>query len=893
MRKASVVLLLLAAASFAANPFRPARSGSFTPQSNPGDFQVGFWDSPRFDPLSEGLPLPGELKIDEYPGDGSGYYLVQFAGPAYGMHIDRLQRAGGEFVGFHSRSLAFVKMDRAVAGEVAALSFVRWVGVYQPGYKLWSRTLAGDGFGRVSVALFYPEDIEAARAELAAMGLAVVRSGVSENMKVIEVDCSRRQLAAIARRNWVFSIEEWHPSEPENDKCQWVVQDWTANQRNVWSKGIFGMDEILGYSDTGLDVDHWAFYDPNVVITDTGEFPTHRKVVVYKHYPPASGVGDQNGHGTHVGGTMAGNDSANGGASVYDGHSKQARIVHLSPIPQPPGSDFTVPLNMITNDLRNPELRPHTIGNSWWTGTMGQYTNAAATFDMFSWKNKDIQTIKSCGNQGHSGSYMITEPGNAKSILAAASLLNGTSATSLSSYSSSGPGPDGRIKPDIAVPGEDIYSVETGTQNGYVAMSGTSMASPATNGCVGLCRSYLRKGYYPSGTATAADTWGYVSSAILRAMILVSADPNVESYVVPSDHIGWGRIDLDSVLFFAGDTRKLLAYDDTTGLSTGDYVEFAFDVFDSTMPLRAAVVWTDTAAASGADPALINNLDCELTAPGADFYKGDLYTSGQSTLNPSGAFDSKNPLEMFRVNQPDSGRWLLRVAAQNVVTARQPYAVVITGPVQAAGLHDVGVRSIIAPPDSVDSGTVVTPRALVKNYGTYDETLSVRMYIGPGYADSVEVALAAGATDTVVFATSTADSVGAFSISCVTALATDELAGNDTLSDTVVVWPGSGIQEQGKLPTAFALDRARPTPFSGKTSIRLSIPRLTVTGIGIYSATGALVRVLSAPQPLTPNTYSLTWDGRDDRGATVPRGVYYCRMEAGEFRDIKKLVKLE
>jgi subtilisin family serine protease len=893
MRNVAIVVLVFWVAAFAANPFHPARSGSFAPQTNPEDFQVGFWDSRKFDPLGEQPPLPAELQMNEYAGDGTGYYLVQFGGPVYGSQIDQLQRAGGEFIGFHSRCLTFVKMNRAVAGEVAALPFVRWVGVYQPGYKFWSRTLAEAGAGRVSVALFYPEDIEAAKGELEVMGLAVVRTGVSEAMKVIEVDCTEEQLATIARLPWVCSIEEWHQPAKENDQCQWVVQDWTQNQRNIWGQGIFGMDEILGYTDTGLDVAHWAFKDPAVAITDTGEFPTHRKVVVFKHYPAASGIGDPDGHGTHVAGTMAGNDSANGGTSVYDGHSKQARIVVLCPIPSPPGSDFTVPLNMITNNLRNPELRPRTIGNSWWTGTKGQYSNAAATFDLFAWKNKDIQPIKSCGNQYHSSQYQITEPGNAKSVLSAASLLNGTSAATLSDFSSAGPAPDGRIKPDISVPGEEIMSVQAGTQNSYVSMSGTSMASPATNGAVGLCRSYLRKGYYPSGTATPADTWGYVSSAILRAMILASADPNVESYVVPSDHIGWGRIDLDSVLFFTGDARKLLAYDDTTGLATGNYADFQFQVNDSTMPLRVAVVWTDTAAASGANPALINNLDCQLTAPNADFYKGDLYTSGQSTLNPGGAFDNKNPLEMFRVNLPVAGQWTLRVSAQNVVTRPQPYAVVITGAVMLGDFHDVGVASIVAPVDSVDSGTVVTPKAVVRNFGTFEETFPVWMTIGEDYADSVELTLAAGAMDTVEFAGWTADSVDTFDVACFTVCTGDENPGNDTLAGTVVVWPPTGIEEPGRLPTVFALDRALPTPFTGSTTIRFSIPRRTQTSIGIYSVTGALVRVLSAPQPLAPRTYSLTWDGHDDRGMTVSRGVYYCRMTAGDFRSMKKLVKLD
>jgi subtilisin family serine protease len=892
MKNVVIVVFVLGAGAFAANPFRPARSGRFAPQTNPEDFQVGFWDSRKFDPLAEQPPLPAELQMDDYAGDGTGYYLVQFGGPVYGSQIGQLQRAGGEFTGFHSRYLAFVKMDRTVAGKVAALPFVRWVGVYQPGYKFWSRTLAEAGAGRISVALFYPEDIEAAKGELEAMGLAVVRTGVSEMMKVIEVDCSQEQLTAIARLPWVCSIEEWHPAEKENDQCQWVVQDWTQNQRNIWGQGIFGVDEILGYTDTGLDVAHWAFKDPAVAITDTGEFPTHRKVVVFKHYPAASGIGDPDGHGTHVAGTMAGDDSINGGTSVYDGHSKQARIVILCPIPSPPGNDYTVPLNMITNNLRNPELRPHTIGNSWWTGTLGQYTNAAATFDMFSWKNKDVQTIKSCGNQYHSSQHMITEPGNSKSVIAAASLLNGTSATLLSDFSSSGPAPDGRIKPDISVPGEEIMSVQAGTQNSYVSMSGTSMSSPATNGSVGLCRSYLRKGFYPSGTATAADTWGYVSSAMLKAMIFASADPNVESYVVPSDHIGWGRIDLDSVLFFSGDARKLLAYDDTTGLATGYYRDFQFQVNDTTMPLRVAVVWTDTAAAAGANPALINNLDCQLTSPNADFYKGDLYTGGQSTENPSGAFNTLDPEEMFRVNQPAAGQWTLRVSAQNVVTRPQPYAVVITGAVLLGDFHDVGVARIVAPADSVDSGTVVTPKAVVRNFGTFEETFAVWMSIGEAYEESTEVTLAAGALDTVEFAAWTADSVDTFDVGCFTVLAGDENLANDTLADSVVVWPPTGIEEPGRLPTVFALDRALPTPFSGSTTIRFSIPRPARTSISIYSATGALVKAV-CNSSLLPAHYSLVWDGRDDRGVTVSRGVYYCRMTAGDFRAMKKLVKLD
>jgi hypothetical protein len=788
MRQILYGLLLLTAALWAANPFAPARSGYEPTPADPSEFRVSFWGGAMFDPASENPPLPAGLTLSSYPGDGAGYYLIQFSGPVYSPQIGELRRLGVSLAGFHSRYLALARMNSAQRQAAAGLPFVRWIGIYQPGYKFAASVLKDEGFGRISICLFYASDIEAAQRDLRQIGIKVVRSGVSEDFKMIEVDCARERVAEIARLPDVFSIEEWHPPEPENEQCQWVVQTWSSGNRRIWSQGVFGAGEILGYTDTGLDVNHYAFRDPSVALADTGEFPAHRKVVAFKHYPAAGGVGDPDGHGTHVGGTMAGNDSVNGGTSANDGHSKQARIAHLSPIPTPPGNDMTIPFNIITNQLRNPGLRPHTISNSWWTGDKGQYTNASVSTDLFCWKNRDVVLIKSCGNQYHSSQYQITEPGNAKSIIAAASVLNGTSSTQLSDFSSGGPAPDGRVKPDISVPGENIMSVQAGSSNGYVSMSGTSMSAPCTNGSVGLLRSYLRKGFYPSGAADPSDTLGYVSSALLRALVLVSADPNIGSWTIPNSYSGWGRLNLDSVLFFSTptpDARKLLLYDDTIGLATGEYREFQFQV-DTTIPLRAGVVWTDTPCAAGANPNLINNLNCQLTAPGGAFYRGCLYTSGQSTPNPS-TWDNLNPLEMFRVNGPVAGNWVLRVTAQNVVTARkQPYAVVITGPVSVSSV-DVGVRTIIAPAGPVDSGVAVTPRVIVHNFGNTVQTFGIKFTIADGYQDSITRTVGPGADSTYSFADWTALVRGRHLVKCSTRLAGDMVPANDRAIDSVDV----------------------------------------------------------------------------------------------------------
>ena len=131
----------------------------------------------------------------------------------------------------------------------------------------------------------------------------------------------------------------------------------------------------------------------------------------------------------------------------------------------------------------------------------------------------------------------------------------------------------------------------------------------------------------------------------------------------------------------------------------------------------------------------VNNLNLEVVAPSGTFYRGNKYTSGQSTQNPSG-WDSLNPEECVRVNSPETGDWTIRVRGQQVRTARQPYAWAITGAVSGPGSPangDVGCTRIIAPAGSVDSGASVTPACSTYNYGTITVSYTVRMKIGAGY----------------------------------------------------------------------------------------------------------------------------------------------------------------
>ena len=89
------------------------------------------------------------------------------------------------------------------------------------------------------------------------------------------------------------------------------------------------------------------------------------------------------------------------------------------------------------------------------------------------------------------------------------------------------------------------------------------------------------------------------------------------------------------------------------------------------------------------------------------------------------------------------------------------------------------------------------------------------------------------------------------------------------------------------LPVRFALHQNRPNPFSRTTEIRFDLPMGAVVKLEIFDAQGRRVETL-ADRFFPAGYQSVTWDPR--RSGNVGPGVYFYRIQAGTFRDRKKLV---
>jgi len=80
-------------------------------------------------------------------------------------------------------------------------------------------------------------------------------------------------------------------------------------------------------------------------------------------------------------------------------------------------------------------------------------------------------------------------------------------------------------------------------------------------------------------------------------------------------------------------------------------------------------------------------------------------------------------------------------------------------------------------------------------------------------------------------------------------------------------------------------------PFKRSSKIEYSVPAQSAVSLEIYSVIGQLVRVL-VDEPKATGLHSIRWDGTDSSNRNVPAGVYFCKLEIGDSRSVRKMILL-
>ncbi len=249
--------------------------------------------------------------------------------------------------------------------------------------------------------------------------------------------------------------------------------------------------------DTGVDAGHPDF--------DYLEPWTGEKVIYSAKYDGIGWTETRNsdtssGHGTHVGGTIAGNGDASGGRRA--GVAKGSQLVALgtgdgaSIFAAEQGLEWTFAHSV-------PGQNPYhirVVSNSW--GTDGDYDPngvIAQLTDRLTYEN-GVAVIFAASNSGGSGAecsggLRTNVYANTPSAISVAALTHDGSA--VTSFSSRGCMNQQHTWPDVGAPGRNIWATaprgtaidaSTRTQGDlyYMAISGTSMATPHVGGMAGL-----------------------------------------------------------------------------------------------------------------------------------------------------------------------------------------------------------------------------------------------------------------------------------------------------------------------------------------------------------------------------------------------------------------------
>jgi len=673
----------------------------------------------EFDPLESSAPagLPANLLLSAYPGDGDGYYIVQFHGPIATPDREALAALGAEVFDYLPDFAFVAKMGNETRTAVEAMEEVRWVGLYQPAYRLSPALSAApedDTPIEVVASVFRGEELAPIIAQVETWDGAILDQSQTEwkSKLVISISPSRlADLATIAGVRWIEKAPEWKLANNESADIMGVRKVWNTH-------GLYGDGQTIAVCDTGLDQGsaspaslHDDFEDGSGGSRGAG---------IHDRVNQGEGADDVNsGHGTHVAGSVLGNGDLSGatpGSHIYPDAAYVGIAPEASLVFQAVENDLLPPPNNLTGipaDLNTLFAQAASSGatlhtNSWGSAVEGEYTSYSQDVDEYVWNHKDFTILFAAGNDGiDSNSDGVVDldsmgsPGTAKNCITVGATENdrpsinskwsafGFSANpirddlvaddpdGMAAFSSRGPADDSRIKPDIVAPGTYIASTRSSVASGpgwgtidanYIYMGGTSMATPLTAGAATVVRQFY------------VDVMGATPSAALIKATLVNGATNIApgQYGTgpyqeiplprPTNVAGWGRVNLENSIFPAA-PRAMSYKDQATGLSTGGADIYTYTVTSNAQAFRVTLAWSDYPGLPAAAKELVNDLDLKVTGPtGTDFYP-----------KPGAAPDRTNNLVGIDLSAPITGVYTVTVSGYNVPQSSQPYALVVSG----------------------------------------------------------------------------------------------------------------------------------------------------------------------------------------------------------------------
>ncbi len=98
--------------------------------------------------------------------------------------------------------------------------------------------------------------------------------------------------------------------------------------------------------------------------------------------------------------------------------------------------------------------------------------------------------------------------------------------------------------------------------------------------------------------------------------------------------------------------------------------------------------------------------------------------------------------------------------------------------------------------------------------------------------------------------------------------------------------------EIGGIPDDFSLFHNYPNPANPSTTVKFGLPSKSNVRLQVFDVLGRRVAVL-ADGPMEAGYHEILWDGRNESGGYVSSGIYFYKLQSGEFTSVKKMIILK
>ncbi len=293
------------------------------------------------------------------------------------------------------------------------------------------------------------------------------------------------------------------------------------------------------------------------------------------------------------------------------------------------------------------------VNNSYGFGCyIGTYGSSGRSNDDLIYNNPSFMIAYSAGNiqttdcgygAGASWGTITGDSKQAKNVLAVGALNTNDE---LMGFSSWGPAPDGRIKPDICA----------------VGPGGTSFACPNVVGGFGQ----LYHAYF--------DLNGVLpNSGLIKGILQNTADDLGNPG--PDFKYGYGRINLRRAYETIANNTII-----ADNISSGAVDNHILNIPVGTKQVRVMLYWMDYEGTVGSSVALVNNLNLTVTAPNSTVYNPWVldHTINATNLNANATrgVDALNNMEQVTIDNPTAGSYSITVTGFSVPQGPQSYFVV-------------------------------------------------------------------------------------------------------------------------------------------------------------------------------------------------------------------------